>query len=165
MSKKKEHLALLSKGDMHDKGACICSHGSKPTGSACDYQKNGYDITESSRQHLYNNKKRTIDSQKAMRDVYTEVFLKAADPGRQLKLWMNRLKGAARRLNDDPKAWNVGYSCYPEKGKNFLPLAHGGAGWWYPYMHNWHHIIPQSAPYEFIVGGVGAAGPLSLQYL
>ena len=165
MGNKKEHLALLNKGDLHKNGACICSHGSKPTGSPCDYQKNGFDITKSSRSSMYNDKRGAIDKKKAMRDVFTEVFLKAKNPARQLSLWMNRFKGAAKRIENDPKAWNVGYSCYPSKGENFFPRAHGGAGWWYPYMHNWHHIIPQSAPYEFIVGDDGDRGAWRLHLL
>lgn len=161
MSKKKEHLALLSKGDLHKRGACICSHGSKPTGSPCDYQKNGFDITQS-RKSMYNDKKPNVDKEQALEDL-KKAFLKP----KRLKVWTNRFKGAAKRLEDDPKAWNVGYSCYKSKGENFKPRNHGGAGWWYPYIHNWHHLIPQSASYKFIAGDDGSdeRGPWRLHAL
>lgn len=170
MSEKKDkekHLALLRAGDLHDRGACICRHGSKPTGSPCDYQKNGFDITNS-RKSMYNDKKHRIDEKnkkKAMRDIYKEVFLKAGEPMRQLKKWMGKFKEAMKRLHNDPKAWNVGYSCYPSMGKNFMPSAHGGAGWWYPYMHNWHHMIPSGATYDYIVGDDGERGVWRLHLL
>lgn len=152
MSDKKEHLSLLTASFLHDRGGCICRCNFKK-GSACDYRKNGFDIT-SSRKSMYNDKKPTIDEKnkkKAMRDIYREVFLKAGEPMRQLKIWMRKFKGAMKRLHDDPKAWNVGYSCYPDM-ENFLPSLQNGAGWWYPYMHNWHHMIPSGATYEYIVG-------------
>lgn len=171
MSKKKdkeEHLALLTTGDLHRRGGCIWSHGGKPEkGSPCDYLKNGFDITNS-RKPMYNDKKPRIDEKnkkKAMRDIYKEVFLKAKNPMRQLKKWMKNFKGAMKRLHDDPKAWNVGESCYPSKGKNFMPRTHGGAGAWYPYYHNWHHMIPSGATYEYIVGDDGERGVWRLHLL
>ena len=161
MSNKKdktEHLALLSVGDLHDRG-CICRHEFK-RGSPCDYRKNGFDITHS-RESMYNDKKPKIDEKnkkKAMRDIYKEVFLSAGEPMVQLNKWMRRFKGAMKRLHDNSEAWNVGVSCYSDMGENFLPKDHGGAGWWYPYMHNWHHLIPSGATYDYIVGEDGENG-------
>lgn len=166
MSDKKEHLSLLTASFLHDWGGCICRHTFKK-GSACDYQKNGFDIT-SSRTSMYNDKKPKIDEKnkkKAMRDIYKEVFLKAEKPRPQLNKWMSKFKGAMKRLHDNPKAWNVGESCYRDKGKNFLPRRHEGAGWWYPYMHNWHHMIPSGATYDYIVGEDGESGVWRLRLL
>jgi len=168
MAQSKEHVTQMTKNDLHDKGACILRHPKPPPRYApCDYQWNGYTISlTAARKGMYNKEIATDsldrDRNRANQDIYAAARDKTKRSGETRDQFQARLRDfvkkyrrgvrtVSRPLPQSPKAWFIG----PESLNplNFVPKRYKGPGWTTPYYHNWHHILPNGAVYEYIGNG------------
>lgn len=164
-TQQERHLAILMNSDLHKNGACVMSHGSKPKNSPCDYQINGYKISLS-RKEMYNDKDVSRLSRAGALYELFKRFVWRVDPNwDRFHEWRAHLNNSATLLEDDERAWNIDEIADVDKGLNFLPSEHGGEGMFYPYVHNWHHMIPNIAPYKFITDDGDTRGLWRLRVL
>jgi hypothetical protein len=178
---KKDHAAWQCRED-HGKGeeyGCIWRHASGWGNTPCHYAMNGYRVT-ASRTELYNQDHRakarqlgyaTDDGAGKIRaeggDVRAEAEGVAAARGKGKKFvnqFLGKFYGPMYWLQLHQEGWHYGHALSPEKvpkgcathgvQKTFA-VKHGpveGYGAWYPYHHQYHHLVAAGAVKEFVVG-------------
>lgn len=164
------------RGHGGDKYGCVWKHPVK--GGPCDYRKNGYEESKASRTGLYNKDHKAIAIAKGylspngdvnVPKVEGLVATRAADKGKSKAWetkWNKRLAGPFGLLNKDADAWHIDHTYTPGKvdspwwppftdkpaaKTNFLPNPHGGNHYFFPYKHNYHHIIEKGSFHELVL--------------
>lgn len=135
----------------------------------CDYRLKGFNIAKTgarsdmyNKDHLARAKKMGILSDKGKQKMEAQVsaLAKKRDKGASWeKNTMARIRNPFGLLERDAEAWHVNHTFTDGKVKpwfgrdrsekkppeNFLPKPHGGWHFFYPYKHNYHHMIPNRA--------------------
>jgi len=166
-----------ARGHGGEKYGCVWKHPVK--GGPCDYRKNGYDESEASRTDLYNKDHKAIaiakgylaaDGSVNVPNVSALVGARASavggKPAAWKTKWNKRLAGPFGLLKKDAKAWHIKhtyteasiqnpwwplFSATPAPKTNFLPMPHGGNHYFFPYKHNYHHIIERGSFHELVL--------------
>jgi len=177
MAKKVHGTEPDKRGHGGEKFGCVWKH--PVTGGPCDYRRNGYDESKSSRTDLYNrnHKANAIskgylgpDGSVNVPKVDALVGARATEVGGKPKAWKTkwnaRLAGPFGLLENDERAWHINhtyaelriqdpwwppFSDSPTPKTNFLPLPHGGNHYFFPYKHNYHHIIEKGSFHELVL--------------
>jgi hypothetical protein len=149
----------------------------------CDYRKNGFEKSKSDRSGDYNSKdhvaiarqKGYLEGRGAIQAAVEQRNAARKRPGSAKKqkrwkaAWQGRLAGPLALLRQDSKAWHINHTyagrVTPWWGKpaerkettvsteNFKPKPHGGWHYFFPYKHNYHHIIPIGAFRQIVIFG------------
>lgn len=148
----------------------------------CNHMSNGYKVSLRERSALYNKDHQKIArrmrlvgenfgmSGKAMKRIWKR-FPVSENSERKLTLsdFLQQARQSLRWLSRGPEGWHIGAKHlnpvpnHPLKKGNrpqFQPRQNdvqGGYGSFYPYEHNYHHLIPVGAVEEWVIGK-GASG-------
>ncbi|MBJ6759925.1 AHH domain-containing protein [Myxococcaceae bacterium JPH2] len=182
MSKKKHvSWDFKAQYHQDDTTGCLWRHSGGYGSTACHYAMNGYEVS-ASRKDMYNKDhrknaealgyvdvsrdKRRRGDLKLTSKISEEVRAKvrtARKTSEFRKRFEGRFGGSIKWLSLNEAGWHYGYT---------LPVEHvprkytqgpqptfavkngpaGGYGAWYPYHHNYHHLIPQGALQEYVCG-------------
>jgi hypothetical protein len=146
----------------------------------CDYRKNGFDVSGSERSGLYNkehrNKAQRLNyfSKKTIGRIIDSRWKKSSSSTQgkhQEKTWKNkwkdRLMGPIGLLAQDREAWHINHKFKGKlipwwgkdrrlrsaKAENFKPFTSGGWHYFFPYKHNYHHLIARGAFSNIVLNG------------
>jgi hypothetical protein len=104
--------------------------------------------------------------------IRREVAAKARSQGKGLDFrqrFERRFGSSIKWLSLHPEGWHYGHGLEPRH----IPKRYGGRvqptfkvkkkeeqgyGAWYPYHHNYHHLIPQGALHEYVIGNDALSG-------
>lgn len=151
----------------------------------CDYRKNGFDISKNPRSKYYNGphkekaEKQGYFDRSRIREAVNERSKKRRRSKskkrerRWKQAWQRRLAGPIGLLEQDPKAWHIGHTFTGKltpwfgidrtpnqtaQAENFLPKPHGGWHFFFPYKHNYHHLIARGDFTNIVLNGKIPAG-------
>lgn len=117
----KDHLEEMTSSSYHEKGGCVVRHKGFDRNDPCSHGGQGYNITESSRKTMYNAPTAYKPEDIKQKRKYL-VWV-----GSKLKPYKPKSHPKTTIITD---LWDVGAH------QNFL------SGMTHPYLHNWHHMIP-----------------------
>jgi hypothetical protein len=133
MTKTGDHIGELTDVVYHKDGACVVRHASARN-AECKYEQNGYEITLGARAAWYN--------------APVRYKLGLVDWAKTRPKWRkvsgNRVLSFVAPAADEkthPHLWNIGVF------DNFVP---GSKGFHHPYLHNWHHMIPNELLFQLL---------------
>jgi hypothetical protein len=179
MGKKKLHVPYDEKFHEKKPYGCIWRHrsGHGPKDD-CYYAVNGYDASAGRAGDMYNKHEHrararemgyAVDAPAGSKGgdhkvgpaVGQALARKAASKAASFKKAYEKKFGSSLKwLSLDPKGWNYGFTLSKSVPKGWGPQPTfwikkekaQGYGAWYPYHHNYHHMIPQGAFHEYVIG-------------
>jgi len=137
-----KHIEQVARSEWHKQGGCVSRHDTNQE-SWCKYAENGYKATEGRRRRLYNAPFR-FDA--ALADEVDQERRKTSAG----KVVLSPLAPSAGSTSQQGGShWNAGAQARAGCD-NFKPRSMGGVGAHYPYLHNWHHLIPNQLLVEML---------------
>jgi len=178
MAKKKLHVPYDPEFHKAKPCGCIWKHATGYGTSDCHYAVNGYNASDGRKADMYNkhdHRQRAkemgyaVDAPAGAKRgdlkvgpaVGAALRRKAASKSPSFKeCYERKFGGALKWLSLDPAGWQYGFlhSKMIPKGwaaqKTFWIKQERSQGYgaWYPYHHNYHHMIPVGAFHEYVIG-------------